>query len=132
MFHLLALPFILVGFLISGAMAAVGVALFSVFLIPLILLAVLWEFVARMDWVRPVFLPPLTVVIAQFVPLAEGGELIEPLAISLYRTAAGLALAGVPERESRRFPAGLDFRDVDRYRASRLVQRDRWKGEDRG
>ena len=60
---------------------------------PLILLAVLWEFVARMDWVRPVFLPPLTVVIAQFVPLAKGGELIGPLAISLYRTAAGLAIA---------------------------------------
>ena len=43
MFHLLALPFILVGFLISGAMAAVGVALFSVFLIPFILLAVFFR-----------------------------------------------------------------------------------------
>lgn len=43
MFHLLALPFILLGFLISGAFAAVGVALFSVFLIPLILLAVFFR-----------------------------------------------------------------------------------------
>jgi ABC-type nitrate/sulfonate/bicarbonate transport system permease component len=60
---------------------------------PLILLAALWEIVARMGWVRPVFLPPLTVVIAQFVPLAKQGELIGPLAISLYRTAAGLAVA---------------------------------------
>jgi hypothetical protein len=43
MFHLLALPFILVGFLISGAFAVVGVALFSAFLIPLILLAVFFR-----------------------------------------------------------------------------------------
>jgi hypothetical protein len=43
MWHLLALPFILLGFLISGAMAAVGVALFSAFLIPLILLALLFR-----------------------------------------------------------------------------------------
>ena len=43
MWHLLALPFVLFGFLISGAMAAVGVALFSVFLIPLILLALVFR-----------------------------------------------------------------------------------------
>jgi hypothetical protein len=43
MFHLLALPFILVGVLISGVFAAIGVALFSVFLIPLILLAVFFR-----------------------------------------------------------------------------------------
>ena len=43
MFHLLALPFILLGFVISGAFAAVGVAVFSVFLIPLILLAVFFR-----------------------------------------------------------------------------------------
>lgn len=43
MFHLLALPFILIGVLISGAFAVVGVALFSVFLIPLILLAVFFR-----------------------------------------------------------------------------------------
>jgi type III secretory pathway component EscR len=43
MFHLLALPFILLGFLISSVFAAVGMALFSVFLIPLILLAVFFR-----------------------------------------------------------------------------------------
>lgn len=43
MFHLLALPFVLLGFLISGAFAAAGLALFSVFLIPLILLAVVFR-----------------------------------------------------------------------------------------
>lgn len=43
MLHLLALPFILVGVLISGVFAAVGVALFSVFLIPLLLFAVFFR-----------------------------------------------------------------------------------------
>jgi len=43
MWHLLALPFVLLGFLISGAFAAVGVALFSVFLVPLILLALFFR-----------------------------------------------------------------------------------------
>ena len=40
MLHLLALPFVLIGALISSAFAVAGVALFSVFLIPFILLAV--------------------------------------------------------------------------------------------
>jgi hypothetical protein len=43
MWHLLVLPFILLAFVISGATAAAGVALFSVFLIPLILLALLFR-----------------------------------------------------------------------------------------
>jgi ABC-type nitrate/sulfonate/bicarbonate transport system permease component len=60
---------------------------------PLILLAVVWEAVARFGYVRPVFLPPLSVVLAQFWPLAAGGDLVQPLLISLYRAAAGLALA---------------------------------------
>ena len=43
MWHLLVLPFILLGFLISGAFSALGVALLSVFLIPLILLALFFR-----------------------------------------------------------------------------------------
>ena len=43
MWHLLALPFILAGFLISGAMAAVGATLFLAFLIPLMLLALVFR-----------------------------------------------------------------------------------------
>jgi hypothetical protein len=43
MWHLLMLPFILMGALISGAFAVTGVALFSVFLIPCILLAVFFR-----------------------------------------------------------------------------------------
>jgi ABC-type nitrate/sulfonate/bicarbonate transport system permease component len=60
---------------------------------PLILLAVVWEAAARLGYVRPVFLPPLSTVIAQFVPLARDGDLVAPLMISLYRTSAGLAIA---------------------------------------
>ena len=43
MWHLLALPFILVGALVSGAFAVAGVALFSIFLIPLMLLALFFR-----------------------------------------------------------------------------------------
>ncbi|HEY1961652.1 MAG TPA: hypothetical protein VGG69_04470 [Rhizomicrobium sp.] len=43
MWHLLMLPFILMGALISGAFAVASVALFSVFLIPFILLAVFFR-----------------------------------------------------------------------------------------
>ena len=60
---------------------------------PLLLVATVWEGAARLGYVRPVFLPPLSAVIAQFVPLAQAGDLLEPLLISLYRTAVGLAIA---------------------------------------
>jgi ABC-type nitrate/sulfonate/bicarbonate transport system permease component len=60
---------------------------------PLILLAIVWEAVARLGYVRPVFLPPLSAVFAQFWPLAAAGDLVQPLLVSLYRAAAGLALA---------------------------------------
>jgi hypothetical protein len=43
MLHLLALPFVLFGVLMSGIMAATGVALFAVFLIPFLLLAVFFR-----------------------------------------------------------------------------------------
>jgi ABC-type nitrate/sulfonate/bicarbonate transport system permease component len=73
---------------IGGSLArAVGAAY------PLILLATVWEAVARLGYVRAVFLPPLSTVVAQFWPLAVSGELVWPLVISLYRTAAGLAVA---------------------------------------
>jgi ABC-type nitrate/sulfonate/bicarbonate transport system permease component len=60
---------------------------------PLLLVAAVWEAAARLGYVRPVFLPPLSTVIAQLVPLAQAGDLLEPLLISLYRTAVGLAIA---------------------------------------
>jgi ABC-type nitrate/sulfonate/bicarbonate transport system permease component len=60
---------------------------------PLILLALVWEAVARLGYIRPIFLPPLSTVLAQIVPLVTAGELLQPLLISLYRTAAGLGIA---------------------------------------
>src|ERR1700682_4932625 len=60
---------------------------------PLILLAVLWEAVARLGYIRPVFLPPLSAVIERIWPLALAGDLFQPLMVSLYRAAAGFALA---------------------------------------
>jgi ABC-type nitrate/sulfonate/bicarbonate transport system permease component len=60
---------------------------------PLILLAIVWEAVARLGYVRPVFLPPLSAVVERAWPLMLDGDLLQPLMISLYRTAAGLALA---------------------------------------
>jgi ABC-type nitrate/sulfonate/bicarbonate transport system permease component len=62
---------------------------------PLFLLAAVWEAVARLGYVRPVFLPPLSVVFEQFVPLALSGDLVEPLLVSLYRATAGFLLAMV-------------------------------------
>ncbi len=43
MWHLLALPFILVGFVISGAMAAAGATLIAIFVIPLIVVALFFR-----------------------------------------------------------------------------------------
>src|ERR1700704_6697369 len=60
---------------------------------PLILLAIVWEGVARLGYVRAVFLPPLSTVIERIVPMALAGDLLQPLMISLYRAAAGFTLA---------------------------------------
>ena len=43
MWHLLALPFVLFGFLVSGAMAAAGVTLVAISTIPLIVLALVFR-----------------------------------------------------------------------------------------
>jgi hypothetical protein len=43
MLHLLALPFILIGVLMSGVMAFAGVAVFASLLIPLLILALIFR-----------------------------------------------------------------------------------------
>ena len=43
MLHLLALPFILIGVLMSGVMAFAGVAVFAALLIPLLILALFFR-----------------------------------------------------------------------------------------
>lgn len=60
---------------------------------PLVIVAVIWEVVARAGLVRPVFLPPLTSVLAAYPQLVTTGEIWGPLLVSFYRAAAGLALA---------------------------------------
>lgn len=67
----------------------------AVRLYPLALVALAWEVVARAGVVRPLFLPPLSAILAQMPGLVQGGDLTGPLLISLYRAAAGLAVATV-------------------------------------
>ena len=60
---------------------------------PLLLLAVAWELAARLDLVSSDALPPLSGVIAAWIDMIKDGELVSNGASSLYRAAAGLALA---------------------------------------
>jgi ABC-type nitrate/sulfonate/bicarbonate transport system permease component len=60
---------------------------------PLLLLALLWEGAARFGLVHAIFLPPLSRVLLRLYELTTAGELFEPLLVSLYRAAAGLALS---------------------------------------
>jgi ABC-type nitrate/sulfonate/bicarbonate transport system permease component len=61
--------------------------------LPLLLLALAWELVARFHLVDSSALPSLTKVGAAWIDLVRDGELIDNGAASLYRAAAGLALA---------------------------------------
>jgi ABC-type nitrate/sulfonate/bicarbonate transport system permease component len=61
--------------------------------LPLVLIAVAWETVARLGIVSSLALPPLTKVAAAWIELARSGDLLTNGAASLYRTAAGLVLA---------------------------------------
>ncbi|QDM20782.1 ABC transporter permease [Tardiphaga sp. vice154] len=60
---------------------------------PLLLVAAVWEAATQGGLVRPIFLPPLSSVIASFPDLVRSGEIVEPLLVSMYRAAAGLAIA---------------------------------------
>jgi NitT/TauT family transport system permease protein len=63
--------------------------------LPLIILAVAWEMISRFELVSSTALPSLTDVAASWWSMIVGGELITNGAASLYRAAAGLALAAV-------------------------------------
>ena len=68
-------------------------------LCPLLVVVVVWESVARAGLVRPIFLPSFSAVMAEAWVLARSGDLGMPLLVSLYRAAAGLAIAlawGIP------------------------------------
>ncbi|MCL4767153.1 MAG: ABC transporter permease [Hyphomicrobiaceae bacterium] len=63
------------------------------FVAPLLLLLAAWQVTTSMGYVRPLFLPPPGSVAEQFLALLQAGEILEQLAISLYRAFAGLAIA---------------------------------------
>jgi NitT/TauT family transport system permease protein len=60
---------------------------------PLLLLAVAWEVIARLELVSSSALPPLSSVIAAWVDLIRSGELVTNGASSLYRAGTGLLLS---------------------------------------
>jgi NitT/TauT family transport system permease protein len=60
---------------------------------PLLILAIAWELTARLHLVSSDALPPLTGVVAAWIDMIKDGELLSNGASSLYRAAAGLALA---------------------------------------
>jgi len=61
--------------------------------LPLLLLALLWEAVARFNIVDSQALPPLSKVAVAWVDLMRDGELVTNGAVSLYRGSLGLAWA---------------------------------------
>jgi ABC-type nitrate/sulfonate/bicarbonate transport system permease component len=67
----------------------------AIYAYPLILVLGLWEAVTELGYVRPLFLPSVGAVVAQFWPMLIGHQIIEPLSVSLFRAFVGLALAVV-------------------------------------
>jgi NitT/TauT family transport system permease protein len=61
--------------------------------LPLLLLALAWEFGSRTGLVSTLALPPLSSVAAAWIDLVKDGELLTNGAASLWRAAAGLLLA---------------------------------------
>jgi NitT/TauT family transport system permease protein len=61
--------------------------------LPILILAVAWEVVARLNLVDTLALPPLSKVATAWVDLMRDGELVDNGASSLYRGGVGLLLA---------------------------------------
>jgi NitT/TauT family transport system permease protein len=61
--------------------------------VPLLILAAAWEACSRLGLVSSLALPPLTEVISSWIELLRDGDLVTNALPSLYRLAAGLALA---------------------------------------
>jgi NitT/TauT family transport system permease protein len=61
--------------------------------LPLVLLALFWEFASRVGLVSSSALPPLSEVITSWVDMLRSGELFVNGGASLYRAASGLFLA---------------------------------------
>jgi ABC-type nitrate/sulfonate/bicarbonate transport system permease component len=63
--------------------------------LPLLILALAWEAVARLGLVSSLALPPLSRVMGAFVDLVRDGDLVQNGLASLYRAGLGLGLAVV-------------------------------------
>jgi ABC-type nitrate/sulfonate/bicarbonate transport system permease component len=63
--------------------------------LPLLILALTWEAVARLGLVSSLALPPLSKVVAAWIDLLRDGDLVRNGLASLYRAGLGLALAVV-------------------------------------
>jgi ABC-type nitrate/sulfonate/bicarbonate transport system permease component len=63
--------------------------------LPIVILAIAWEVVARLNLVDSLALPPLSKVAVAWTELMRDGELVDNGASSLYRGAVGLLLAVV-------------------------------------
>jgi len=61
--------------------------------VPLLILAAAWEACSRLGLVSSLALPPLTDVVSSWIDLLRDGDLLTNALPSLYRLAAGLALA---------------------------------------
>jgi NitT/TauT family transport system permease protein len=61
--------------------------------LPLLLLALAWEAITRLNLVDTSALPPLSKVVVAWIDLIWGGELIDNAKASLYRGSVGLLLA---------------------------------------
>jgi NitT/TauT family transport system permease protein len=61
--------------------------------LPIVILAIAWEVVARLNLVDSLALPPLSKVAVAWADLMRDGELVDNGASSLYRGAIGLLLA---------------------------------------
>jgi NitT/TauT family transport system permease protein len=61
--------------------------------LPIVILAIAWEVIARMNLVDSLALPPLSKVAVAWADLMRDGELVDNGAASLYRGSVGLLLA---------------------------------------
>jgi ABC-type nitrate/sulfonate/bicarbonate transport system permease component len=61
--------------------------------LPIVIMAIAWEVIARLNLVDSLALPPLSQVAVAWTDLMRDGELVDNGASSLYRGSVGLALA---------------------------------------
>lgn len=62
-------------------------------LLGIVLLALVWEFVPRLGWVEPYFLPPLHTVLSAWFEMLKDGQLLHNVDASLIRAGIGFGIA---------------------------------------